>query len=66
MLKHIIITKGSQRDVDDSPERVKKVITFYPLESLEEVLEICFGVVAGKGLRRPKLRKPNDQGTKAQ
>ncbi len=43
-IKHIIIPKRNERDLDDIPARVKKGLTFYPVESLAEVLSITFGI----------------------
>ncbi len=43
-IKHIILPKKNERDLDDIPERVKKGVTFYPVETLGEVLSIAFGV----------------------
>ncbi len=43
-IKHIIIPKQNERDLDDIPDRIKKGLSFYPVETLEEVLEISFGI----------------------
>lgn len=42
-VKHIIIPKQNVRDLDDIPEHVKKGLTFHPVSSMEEVVEIAFG-----------------------
>jgi ATP-dependent Lon protease len=42
-LKHIIMPAKNERDLDDIPEKVRKGITFHPVESMDEVLEIVFG-----------------------
>ncbi len=41
-IKHVIIPKQNERDLDDIPEHVKKGITFHPVSRIEEVLEIVF------------------------
>jgi len=42
-LKHIIIPAQNQRDLDEIPDKVKKGITFYPVERMDQVMEIAFG-----------------------
>jgi len=41
-IKTIIIPKQNQRDLDEIPEVVKKGLTFYPVSTMEEVLDIVF------------------------
>ena len=41
-LKDIIIPRQNERDLDDIPDNVRKGITFYPVEKMDEVLEIIF------------------------
>ncbi len=41
-IKHVIIPKANERDLDDIPDHVKKGITFHPVSRIEEVLEIVF------------------------
>ncbi|MCP4138965.1 MAG: endopeptidase La [Chloroflexi bacterium] len=38
-LRTIILPKDNERDLDDIPEEVKKVMTFIPVETVAEVLE---------------------------
>ncbi|NLM01323.1 MAG: endopeptidase La [Treponema sp.] len=40
-IKHIIIPKANQKDLDEIPDHVKKGINFYPVSRVEEVLEIA-------------------------
>ena len=40
-IKIIIIPKGNEADIEDVPEDVRKVLTFHPVETLREVLEIA-------------------------
>jgi ATP-dependent Lon protease len=40
-IKHIILPKANEGDIEDVPEEVRDVLTFHPVESLEEVLEIA-------------------------
>ncbi len=40
-IKHIIIPKQNADDIEDIPEEVQKELTFHPVESLAEVLEIA-------------------------
>ena len=42
-LKHIIIPQQNKRDLDEIPEKTRKGLTFYPVASMEEVLEVAFG-----------------------
>lgn len=41
-IKEIIIPKANLRDLDEIPENVKKGISFYPVSTIEEVLELAF------------------------
>lgn len=41
-IKDIIIPKQNVRDLDEIPEIVKKGITFHPVETMEEVIELVF------------------------
>lgn len=41
-IKDIIIPKDNVRDLDEIPDKVKKGITFHPVSSMDEVLEIAF------------------------
>ncbi len=40
-IKHIIIPKANEGDIEDVPEDVRNVLTFHPVETLREVLEIA-------------------------
>lgn len=39
-IKHIIIPKANQKDLEEIPESVKKGISFYPVTRVEEVLKL--------------------------
>jgi ATP-dependent Lon protease len=39
-LKKIIIPKPNERDLDEIPEKVRKGLSFYPVERMEEVLDL--------------------------
>ncbi len=41
-IKHVIIPKQNERDLDEISEHVKKGIQFHPVSRIEEVLEIVF------------------------
>ncbi|NQT58335.1 MAG: endopeptidase La [Bacteroidetes bacterium] len=43
-IKTIIIPKHNSRDLDEIPEHIKKGITFFPVDTMEEVLEIAFNL----------------------
>jgi ATP-dependent Lon protease len=40
-IREIIIPKSNEKDLEEIPEHVKKGITFYPVERMEEVLRIA-------------------------
>jgi ATP-dependent Lon protease len=40
-IKHIIIPKQNQADIEDVPEEVRKELTFHPVETLADVLLIA-------------------------
>ena len=40
-IKHIIIPKANEADIEDVPEEVRETLKFYPVETLSEVLEIA-------------------------
>jgi ATP-dependent Lon protease len=40
-IKHIILPKANEADVEDVPEEVRRELTFHPVETLEEVLRIA-------------------------
>jgi ATP-dependent Lon protease len=41
-IKEIIIPKQNEKDLSEIPDHVKKGITFYPVESMDEVIEKLF------------------------
>ncbi len=40
-IKHIIIPKANEADIEDVPQEVRDTLKFYPVETLSEVLEIA-------------------------
>ena len=40
-IKHVIIPKANEGDIEDVPEEVRNVLSFHPVETLREVLEIA-------------------------
>jgi len=40
-IKHIILPKANEADIEDVPDEVRQVLTFHPVETLNEVLEIA-------------------------
>lgn len=40
-IKHIILPKANEADIEDIPEEVRNELTFHPVETLSEVLEIA-------------------------
>jgi ATP-dependent Lon protease len=40
-IKHVILPKANEADIDDVPEEVRRELTFHTVESLEEVLRIA-------------------------
>ena len=42
LVKHIIIPKQNQKDLDEIPSYIKKGITFHPVSRMEEVIETVF------------------------
>jgi ATP-dependent Lon protease len=43
-IKDILIPAGNEKDLDDIPENVKKGINFHPVERMEEVIDLAFGL----------------------
>ncbi len=41
-IKKVIIPIGNEKDIEEIPETVRKDVTFYPVESVEEVFDIAF------------------------
>jgi ATP-dependent Lon protease len=42
MIKHIIIPKQNEKDLDEIPTYIKKGIKFHPVSRMEEVIETVF------------------------
>lgn len=40
-IKHIILPKDNEADIDDIPEEVRKLMTFHPVSTLDEVFKIA-------------------------
>jgi ATP-dependent Lon protease len=40
-IKHIILPKANEADIEDIPEEVQSELTFHPVETLKEVLDIA-------------------------
>jgi len=40
-IKHVIIPKANEADLEDVPEEVRQTLTFYPVQTLEDVLKIA-------------------------
>ena len=40
-IKHIILPKANEADIEDVPDEVRSVLTFHPVETLREVLDIA-------------------------
>ena len=40
-IKHIILPKDNEADIDDIPEEVRKLMTFHPVSTLDEVFNIA-------------------------
>ncbi len=53
-IKVIIIPKGNEADIEDVPEEVRNVLSFHPVETLNEVLKIAL-VPAEPGEQAPPL-----------
>ena len=41
-IKEIIIPRSNLKDLEEIPEHVKKGITFHPVNTMEEVIDIAF------------------------
>ena len=51
----IIIPKANEADIEDVPEEVRKALTFHPVETLNQVLEIA---LVPKEQAEPEARQP--------
>jgi ATP-dependent Lon protease len=40
-IKHVIIPKANEADLEDVPDEVRDTLTFYPVQTLEEVLKVA-------------------------
>ena len=40
-IKHVILPKANEADLEDVPEEVRDTLTFYPVQTLEEVLKVA-------------------------
>ena len=40
-IKHVIIPKANEADLEDVPDEVRQTLAFYPVQTLEEVLKIA-------------------------
>ena len=40
-IKHIVLPKANEADIEDVPDEVRQELTFHPVETLEQVLEIA-------------------------
>jgi ATP-dependent Lon protease len=52
-IKHIILPKANEPDIEDVPEEVRQVLSFHPVEMLSEVLDIALVPAAGDETKRP-------------
>jgi ATP-dependent Lon protease len=41
-IKRVIYPRGNERDLDEIPEHIREGITFHPVSSMEEVIELIF------------------------
>jgi ATP-dependent Lon protease len=42
-IKHVIIPAQNEKDLDEIPDHIKRGLTFYPVQRVEEVFDIVFG-----------------------
>jgi len=52
-IKHIILPKANEADIEDVPEEVRNVLTFHPVETLNEVLDIALVKPPAEELVKP-------------
>jgi ATP-dependent Lon protease len=52
-IKHIILPKANEPDIEDVPEEVRQVLSFHPVEMLSEVLDIALVASEGGETKRP-------------
>jgi ATP-dependent Lon protease len=60
-IKHIILPKANEADVEDVPEEVQKELTFHPVETLEQVLEIALLPETDPGVIEQQAEKLEEQ-----
>ena len=41
-IKQVIFPKGNERDLDEIPEHVREGMTFHPVSTMEEVIDLIF------------------------
>jgi ATP-dependent Lon protease len=41
-IKHVIIPRQNEKDLEEIPAHITRGITFYPVERMEDVLEVAF------------------------
>ena len=58
-IHHVIIPQQNARDLDEMPDEVKQVVSFHPVQSMDEVLALALR----ESLPRP--REVNEQGEQA-
>src|SRR4029079_17806751 len=54
-IKKVIIPKLNEKDLPEIPEEVKRKVTFYPAETVDEVLAIAL-TAAGRAVGNGKIR----------
>jgi ATP-dependent Lon protease len=40
-IRHVIIPRANEADLEDVPDEVRQVLTFHPVQTLEEVLKVA-------------------------
>ncbi len=54
-IKHVILPKANEADLEDVPDEVRAELTFHPVETLEEVLAIALLPAAEPAVEEEKL-----------
>ncbi len=78
---HIAIPKENAKDIKDMPEEIKRKTTFYPIESVDELFELCLldfkpsshtlekifadEIKAAKKRAKTRTKKPKSKAAKA-
>jgi ATP-dependent Lon protease len=60
-IKHIILPKANEADIEDVPEEVRKELTFHPVETLQQVLEIALLPETDPGVIEQQAEKLEEQ-----